>query len=69
MPNGTLCGKAVVEMILAQEGGVAIDQLQNRLVAHGNLPRAYIISRERVERCKSIDSVQVHDQKGIGRGV
>lgn len=65
MPNGTLCGKAVVEMVLAQEGGVGSDEVQTKLVTDGNLPQAYIISRERIERCKTIDSVQAQDQKGI----
>lgn len=65
MPNGTLCGKAVVEMVLAQERGVAIDEVQSKLVTGGDLPQAYIITQERIERCKDIDSVQVQDQKGI----
>lgn len=65
MPNGTLCGKAIVEMVLAQEDGVAIEEVQNKLVTDGNLPRAYIITQERIERCKDIDSVQVQDQKGV----
>lgn len=65
MPNGTLCGKAVVEMLLAQEAGVALDDVQNRLVTDGDLPQAYIITQDRIERCKHIDSVQVQDRKGI----
>ena len=65
MPNATLCGKAVVEMILAQESGVATHKIHNELVADGNLPQAYIISQERMERCKHIDTVQVQDQKGV----
>lgn len=65
MPNATLCGKAVVEMVLAQECGVAVDEIQNKLVTDGNLPKAYVITQERIERCKFIDSVQVQDEKGI----
>ena len=34
------------------------------LVAEGDLPRAYVISRERMERCERIDSVQVQDRMG-----
>ena len=64
MPNGTLCGKAVAEMTLAEESGVAMDEVQDKLVIDGNLPKAYIITRERIERCRDIDSVQVQDQKG-----
>ena len=65
MLNGTLCGKAVVEMALAEESGVAMSEIQNKLVVDGNLPKAYIITRERIERCKDIDSVKVQDQKGF----
>lgn len=65
MPNATLCGKAVVEMVLAQEGGVAIQKIRDKLITNGDLPQAYVISQERMERCKHIDSVQVQDQKGI----
>lgn len=64
MPNATLCGKAVVEMLLAQDGGVAVEDVQDKLVDEGNLPQAYVITKERMERCKDIDSVQVQDQKG-----
>ena len=65
MPNGTLCGKAVVEMALAEESGVTMNEVQNKLVVDGNLPKAYLITRERIERCKDIDSVQIQDQKGV----
>ena len=65
MPNGTLCGRAVVEMALAEDSGVAVNEVQDKLVAGGNLPKAYVITRERMERCKDIDSVQVQDQKGF----
>ena len=65
MPNGTLCGKAVVEMVLGQEDGVAVDDVKNKLVVEGNLPTAYAITKERMEHCKVIDSVRVQDQKGI----
>ena len=65
MPNATLCGKAVVEMILAQESGVAIHEVRDKLITNGDLPQAYVISQERMERCKHMDSVQVQEQKGI----
>ena len=65
MPNATLCGKAVVDMVLAQESGVSITDIQSSLVASGNLPAAYVVTLERIQRCKDIDSVQVQDQKGV----
>lgn len=52
-------------MVLAQESGVAVDEVQDQLVVDGDLPKAYIITQERIERCKNVDSVQVQDQKGI----
>ena len=65
MPNATLCGRAIVQMLLAQEEGVATKETQDTLVADGDLPQAYIISKERIERCKHIDSVRVQDEKGV----
>lgn len=65
MPNATLCGKAVVEMVLAKDGEGALVEVQNKLVAEGDLPIAYLITRQRIERCKDIDEVLVQDQKGI----
>ena len=64
MPNATLCGKAVVEMVLAQISEVSVHDVQKALVAEGGLPIAYLITRERIERCKDIDEVSVQDQKG-----
>ena len=65
MPNATLCAKAVVEMVLAaKEEEGALHEVQNHLVAAGNLPRAYLISKDRLERCKGIESVEVQDRKG-----
>ena len=63
MPNGTLCGKAVVEMMLGQIHGLRTQEVQEELVSRGNLPKAYIISRERIERCREMDTVEVQDRK------
>ena len=65
MPNATLCGKAVVDMVLGQECGVSVEAVQENLVAEGNLPRAYVITKERIESCERIDSVLVQDTKGV----
>ena len=65
MPNATLCGKAVVELLLAQhDQGVTITDVQNQLVANGDLPRAYLVSKERMEKCKDLDEVWVQERKG-----
>ncbi len=64
MPNGTLCGKAVVEMMLAPIQGKALEDVHEELVKSGNLPRSYIMSRARMLRCKELDSVAVQDRNG-----
>lgn len=61
MPNGTLCGKAVVEMLLAEESG---EDVAEKLIQSGDLPKAYVITRERMERAERLDEVQVQDVKG-----
>ena len=64
MPNATLCGKAVVEMILGKLEGMEVRDIQEQLVENGNLPKAYTVSEERLERCQKIDSVKVQDWNG-----
>ena len=64
MPNGMLCGKAVVEMLLGEEGGAPADYVEDKLVRTGNLPQAYLINEERIERSKKLDSVQIQEAKG-----
>ncbi|KAL9123855.1 MAG: hypothetical protein Q9217_006755 [Psora testacea] len=63
MPNGTLCGKAVVEMLLGEESGAPAEYVIDRLVATLGLPRAYLITEERIERCSRLDSVMVQEEK------
>ena len=63
MPNGTLCGKAVVEMALGEESGAPQDYVEERLVRTGNLPQSYLISDNRVENCKSIELVPTQKAK------
>jgi len=64
MPNGTLCGKAVVEMLLGEESGEAAKAVAESLVQSGDLPNAYVITKERMERAQRLDEVQVQDAKG-----
>ena len=63
MPNGTLCGKAVVEMVLGEESDAPLEYVTDRLVRTGNLPQAYVISKERMEHCKTLDTVLEQDEK------
>ena len=64
MPNGSLCGKALVEMILGEESGAPPEYVSERLVRTGNLPQAYLITRERMDRAKAMDSVTAQEEAG-----
>ena len=63
MPNATLCGKAVVEMLLGEETDAVFDHIAERMVSNGDLPRAYVITRERMQRAQELDVVEVQDLK------
>lgn len=65
MPNGTLCGKAVVDMVLAAEQGISARQTQEKLVAEGNLPRAYLITENRINRARTLPSMKEQDEIGM----
>ena len=65
MPNGTLCGKAVVEMLLGEESGAPAEYVNDRLVRISSLPQGYLITKERIERCAQLDPVKVQVDKGV----
>lgn len=65
MPNGTLCGKAVVHMVLGELEGKACEALAEQLVSKGNLPRSYVLTKERVERARRMLTVQQQDERGV----
>ena len=67
MPNGSLCGKALVEMILGDESGAPAEYVSERLVRTGNLPQAYLITKERIDRAKAMESVLIQDGLEKGR--
>ena len=62
MPNASLCGKALVEMVLDEGNGVSGESVSERLIKSGDLPQAYLITKERVDRAKAMDSVKVQDE-------
>lgn len=64
MPNGTLCGKAVVQMVAADKAGEDHSALQEQLVREGDLPRSYLVSEERMERARTWPTVAVQDKEG-----
>ena len=63
MPNGTLCGKAIVEMVLGAESNAPYEYVTERLVKTGNLPRAYVVTKDRIERCSRLNPLQAQDDK------
>lgn len=70
MPNATLCGRAVVEMVLAEEEGkVSHEGVCERLVDGGDLPRSYLISEERVKKACGMPSVLEQEEMGMNEGI
>lgn len=66
MPNTSLCGKAVVDMLLGEESGQELGMLQAQLVQSGDIPSSYILTKERIERARtSFLTVQQQDERGI----
>lgn len=69
MPNASLCGKAVAEMVLAEEEGDANssqthETLCEKLVKEGDLPQSYLITAERLRKASGLPSVA--EQEGEG---
>ena len=65
MPNGFLCGRAVVDMILAVEAGKSVWDAQNAVVngIYG-LPRSYLVTDQRIRRARKFPTVAEADEKG-----
>lgn len=57
MPNTWLCGRAVAEMVAAEGGGDGVEIA----VRNTGLPTAYLVSEERVERARELESVVAKD--------
>ncbi|KAF2714472.1 FAD dependent oxidoreductase [Pleomassaria siparia CBS 279.74] len=65
MPNGTLCGKAVVDLVLADEAGDDVLALQEKMVKDGDIPQSYIITKERIAKARLSPTVAVQDREGL----
>lgn len=65
MPNGTLCGKAVVDMLLAEAAGEDVVQVQADMVARGDVPASYLITEERFAKARLWPTVEQQDQGGV----
>ena len=65
MPNGTLCGKAVVDMALGEAAGEDVGALQEKMVKEGHLPESYLITPERIQKARLWPTVEVQDKEGV----
>ena len=57
MPNAWLCGKSVATMVLADDADAAVE----KCVEQG-LPRAYLLTEERMRKAREMDTVEVQDE-------
>lgn len=57
MPNAWLCGKSVAAMVLAENVDAAVE----KCVQQG-LPRAYLMTDERMKKARELDTVEVQDE-------
>ncbi|KAK6005055.1 hypothetical protein QM012_007834 [Aureobasidium pullulans] len=56
MPNAWLCGKSVATMVLGNDTSMAVE----KAVKEG-LPRAYLLTEERIGRVRKLDTVEMQD--------
>ncbi|CAE7015240.1 hypothetical protein CFE70_002637 [Pyrenophora teres f. teres 0-1] len=64
MPNGTLCGKAVIDMVLGELEGRDLSAVQTAMVEKGHIPSSYILSKERINQARQMLTVQQQDERG-----
>lgn len=65
MPNGTLCGKAVVDMVLGEMDGKDLTAVHEEMVQKGDMPTSYILTKERIDRARQMLTVQQQDAQGV----
>ena len=65
MPNGTLCGKAVVQLALADEAGVPASEAQQKVVDEVGLPKSYLITADRLADARKMPTVAEAEEMGI----
>jgi len=69
MPNATLCGKAVVEMVLDEEKErLGYERVCEKLVKEKELPLVYLITPDRLGAAHRLPSVAEQDVGGITQG-
>ena len=65
MPNGYLCGRAIVEMIFAVEAGQSVWTAQDGAVKRASgLPRSYLVTDQRIRRAGKLPSVAKAEELG-----
>ncbi|KAF1840154.1 FAD dependent oxidoreductase [Cucurbitaria berberidis CBS 394.84] len=65
MPNGTLCGKVVVDMVLGEQSGEDLSALHEQMVKKGDIPRSYILTQERIDKARGLLTVRQQDAQGV----
>jgi glycine/D-amino acid oxidase-like deaminating enzyme len=65
MPNATLCGKAVVDMLLGEMEGKELGAVQRMMVEKGDIPKSYILTEERIEKARKGLTVKQQDESGV----
>ncbi|KAK5321645.1 hypothetical protein LTR70_004035 [Exophiala xenobiotica] len=69
MPNATLCGKAVVDMVLDErKEKLGYEKICEKLVKDKDLPQIYLITPQRLEAAHRLPSVAEQDVGGITQG-
>jgi glycine/D-amino acid oxidase-like deaminating enzyme len=67
MPNATLCARAVVRMMVAEEKGEEEwGRVVERMVAGREIPASYVLSEERMGLARGLPSVEVQDREIFG---
>ena len=64
MPNGTLCGKAIIELVLADEQGVSPSDAHKNVTETVGLPEGYLITDERIAEARKLPPVAKADAMG-----
>lgn len=64
MPNATLCGKAIVELVLADEQGHSARDAQKIVVEGVGLPEGYLITEDRIAEARKLPPVAKADAMG-----
>ncbi|KAF2843223.1 FAD dependent oxidoreductase-like protein [Patellaria atrata CBS 101060] len=67
MPNGTLCGKALANMILTWEEGLDLENTEDLHRAGGEMPRSYLVTTERLKQARNMPTVMESDRLGLFR--